>query len=70
VLGGDVGVMAVQGVAEDRQGHREEAEWGGALDGRLDAVAGLSDAEDVFGVLEAHLDRPPVGVALDQLCGR
>ena len=37
----------------------------GALDGLGGAVAGLPDAGDALGVVEAHLDRPALRVALE-----
>ena len=69
MLGDIVGVVAVDGVPGDREGHRQELEQGGAFDGELGAVAGLADAGLVFGFFETHFDRPTVGVALDELRG-
>src|ERR1700758_4502815 len=43
--------------------------WDGPADGLLAAVLGVTDAGLVFGFLEAHLDRPAVAVALDDLGG-
>jgi hypothetical protein len=59
----DVGrVVAVAGVPDDGQGVHEQGERDGALDGVLDAVAGLAGAQDVAGVGERLLDAPPGGV--------
>jgi hypothetical protein len=38
-------------VARDRDPHREEPEWDGALHGSLGAVAGVADAVGVWGLL-------------------
>jgi hypothetical protein len=54
------GVVSVQGVPGDREGHREELEGDGALDGFLCAVARVADAESLFAFFEADLDRPAV----------
>ena len=69
MFGDVVRVMAVQGVLGDREGHREELERDGARDRLLGAVLGVTDAGLVLGLFEAHLDRPAVGVALNNLCG-
>jgi hypothetical protein len=67
--GAEVAVgVAVELVPDDRQRLAEEAERDGALDGALDAVAGLADAVG-FALLEAGLDRPAAGIASDQLRG-
>ena len=64
-----VGVVAGGGVPDDRQGHRQELEGDGPLDGFLGAVARVSDAEQFFAFLEGDFDRPAVRVALDDLGG-
>jgi hypothetical protein len=70
VLGDVVGVVAVEGVPDDHDRHRQELERGGALDRFAGAVAGVADAEDVLGVFVGDFDWPAVGVALDDLRGR
>ena len=48
----------------------QEREGDGALDGEPGPVAGLAGAQDVAGVGERLLDRPPGGVARDERAGR
>jgi len=50
--------LAVDRVPGDCECLAEQPEWDGPLDGLLDAVARLSDAGDLFCVLDAYLDRP------------
>src|SRR4030095_3422441 len=65
--GGDAGpVVAVPGVPDDDQGVHEQGERDGALDGAADPGAGLPGAQDVAGIIEGLLDRPPGRVPLDQ----
>jgi len=54
----------------DREALAEEAEGHGAQDRLLGATTRLADAEHLPGLLEADLDRPALGVAGDDLCGR
>jgi hypothetical protein len=49
VLGGVGVVVAVDGVPGDQDAVAERAEGHGAFDGVAGAVAGLFDAQDVFG---------------------
>src|SRR5215475_2482324 len=69
VVGDVVGVVAGGGVPADGQGLAGQAERDGAFDGLGDAVVGLADAEQLFGVFDADLDRPPGGVAANGLGG-
>lgn len=69
VLLDDVGVVAVQRVPADREAHCQELEGDSPLDGFGGAVAGVADPEELFAVLEADLDWPAVGVALEGLDG-
>ena len=63
------GVMAVQGVPDDRECHAEKLERDCSLDSALGAVLGVADAGLVLGFFKAHFDRPPVCVAFDEFLG-
>jgi phosphoglycolate phosphatase-like HAD superfamily hydrolase len=52
--------VAVDRVADEREGPAEEAERDGPVDGALDAVARLADPELAVGLLEGR-PRSPTG---------
>ncbi len=67
---GDVGgVVAGGGIPADGEGLAGQAERDGAFDGEFEPVAGLADAEDLFGVGDHDFHRPAGGVAFDDLAG-
>src|SRR6266540_3861405 len=69
-VGGDVvGLVAGGGVPADRQAQAGQAEGDGAFDRPGFAVVGLTDAGQLFGVLDGHFDGPAGGVALHDLAG-
>ena len=53
------GVVAEAGVPDDQQRLDQEAERDGALDGGLQPVAGLADAEDLLAGVGGDLGRVP-----------
>ena len=63
------GVVAGGGVPAGGDGLAGELERDGPLDRAGGAVAGLPGAEDLPGVFDRDLDRPPAGVSLDHLRG-
>jgi len=69
VLGDVGGVVTVEGVPDDCEGHAQELEGYGPLHGAGGAVAGMADAGELFSFFKADLDRPAVAVALDELVG-
>jgi len=64
VVSHDGGVVAGQVVPDDHQALGEQAERDGALDGQPCAVAGFTDAGDVFSVGEGDLGGSAGGVAV------
>src|SRR4029450_7076963 len=62
-LGGDVGVVAVQGVPDDHEALGDQSERDGSFDRFGGAVVGFADTGDLFRVFYGDLDARPGGVA-------